>query len=493
MKQFNAFSFVAKITRSQIMPPKRKSSPKGKTPTVVDGLSTEEMSKEQLEEHIMRLREELDREREERNYFQLERDKIHTFWEITRRHLEENKCELRNRERELEEVEERHQVEIKVYKQKVKHLLYEQQNMLSELKAESIISTKLLQDEHADLEKEQWKDMRSLKLELKQQELSSENVLKRIHLKHDEETTDLRNDFARQVQEIGSKYEKRMQKLRQEEELRRKTEIHEIEERKNTHINMLMKNHEKAFRDIRNYFSDIVYKNLDLITSLKEELKEMKKNEEKRNKEMAEVLEQNKELKESSQKAKEQVAELQKQLANYEKDKSILTRSRARLKMSDREMKELKWELEVLEQRFSKVQLERDELYMKFTKAILEVQQKSGFKNLLLECKLNTLNDTLEKKEAQLSEVLSASNLDPTTLSVVTHKLEEVLESKNHTIKDLQYEVARVCKAHNDLLKTSEAKLRAFGIPVEELCFEPLKSNGQSVGQGPAMFVSSSN
>lgn len=61
-------------------------------------------------------------------------------------------------------------------------MLYEQQNMLSELKAETIVSTKLLQDEHADLEKEQWKDMRSLKLELKQQELSSENVLKSIHL-----------------------------------------------------------------------------------------------------------------------------------------------------------------------------------------------------------------------------------------------------------------------------------------------------------------------
>lgn len=60
-----------------------------------------------------------------------------------------------------------------------------------------------------------------------------------------------------------------MQKLRQEEDLRRKTEIHEIEERKNSHINMLMKNHEKSFRDIRNYFNDIVYKNLDFITSLK--------------------------------------------------------------------------------------------------------------------------------------------------------------------------------------------------------------------------------
>lgn len=68
----------------------------------------------QVEEHIRRIREELDREREERNYFQLERDKIHTFWEITRRQLEEKKAELRNKDREMEEAEERHQVEIKV-------------------------------------------------------------------------------------------------------------------------------------------------------------------------------------------------------------------------------------------------------------------------------------------------------------------------------------------------------------------------------------------
>ena len=91
----------------------------------------------QLEEYIVRLREELDREREERNYFQLERDKVNTFWEITKRQYEERKADLRNKEREMEEAEERHQVEIKVYKQKVKHLLYEHQNNITELKAES--------------------------------------------------------------------------------------------------------------------------------------------------------------------------------------------------------------------------------------------------------------------------------------------------------------------------------------------------------------------
>ena len=67
----------------------------------------------QLEEHIQRLREELEREREERNYFQLERDKVNTFWEITKRQLEEKKAELRNKDREMEDAEERHQIEIK--------------------------------------------------------------------------------------------------------------------------------------------------------------------------------------------------------------------------------------------------------------------------------------------------------------------------------------------------------------------------------------------
>ena len=63
---------------------------------------------------MARVREELDREREERNYFQLERDKVNTFWEITKRQLEEKKAELRNKDREMEDAEERHQIEIKV-------------------------------------------------------------------------------------------------------------------------------------------------------------------------------------------------------------------------------------------------------------------------------------------------------------------------------------------------------------------------------------------
>ena len=44
-----------------------------------------------------------------------------------------------------------------------------------------------------------------------------------------------------------------------------------MEERKNYHINELMKKHEKAFGEIKNYYNDITHNNLDLIKSLKEE------------------------------------------------------------------------------------------------------------------------------------------------------------------------------------------------------------------------------
>ena len=38
---------------------------------------------------------------------------------------------------------------------------------------------------------------------------------------------------------------------------------------KNAQINTLMKNHEKAFSDIKNYYNDITLNNLALINSLK--------------------------------------------------------------------------------------------------------------------------------------------------------------------------------------------------------------------------------
>jgi hypothetical protein len=56
-----------------------------------------------------------------------------------------------------------------VYKQKVKHLLYEHQNNITTLKADGELAVKLQQDDSRKNDSDLTKDKRSLKLELKEQ------------------------------------------------------------------------------------------------------------------------------------------------------------------------------------------------------------------------------------------------------------------------------------------------------------------------------------
>lgn len=65
-------------------------------------------------------------------------------------------------------------------------------------------------------------------------------------------------------------YEAKLKALEKELSLRMKVEIHEIEERKNDHINDLMHNHESAFREMKQYYNDITKENLDIIKQLQE-------------------------------------------------------------------------------------------------------------------------------------------------------------------------------------------------------------------------------
>jgi growth arrest-specific protein 8 len=66
-----------------------------------------------------------------------------------------------------------------------------------------------------------------------------------------------------------------------------------------------------------------------------------------------------------------------------------------------------------------------------------------------------------------------------------------MLNRKNTAIQDLQYELAKVCKAHDDLLAAYESKLQEYGIPKDELGFQPLrmKITGAKLGLGPAGLV----
>merc|ERR1712216_168736 len=115
---------------------------------------------------------------------------------------------------------------------------------------------------------------------------------------------------------------------------------------------------------------------------------EMKKKEISNEKLMFEIAQENKKLSEPLTRALKEVEKLRHELANYQKDKMSLQNAKSRLHVLETQLRDLTWEHEGLEQRFHHVEKERDELYEKFESTIYDVQQKSGFKNILLERKL---------------------------------------------------------------------------------------------------------
>ncbi|XP_029950820.1 dynein regulatory complex subunit 4 [Salarias fasciatus] len=411
-------------------PPKKKGSSKkpakARTPTLINGLTKEELSKEQLEEYIVRLREELDREREERNYFQLERDMIHSFWQVTDRKLAEVKAKLKNLEKEIEDNEAHHQVEIKVYKQKMKHLLFEHQNTICELEADGVVSAEAVQKDQERLEKELHEEMRELLIDT--QHLQDETLVKELKMKHNEDVTATKNEWEEYFAEFDAETKKKMLLMQQEQENTRRMMISDRERLWNTHVTDLKE-------DIRDTVAEagpdaLREKKIDItetLTSIDEHIKlqECKKME------LNTILQDNKRLAEFvSNEESQQFADVQKRINYYSQKTDTIENTKIK------KLNALKRDLEALEVKFNKLQLDKDEMKKTFDQNTQATQQEAAAESRRLEREVRALADRVEETQAQLSSVLSASNTDHTALRMITNKVLENFDSANAAIRN---------------------------------------------------------
>ena len=89
------------------------------------------------------------------------------------------------------------------------------------------------------------------------------------------------------------------------------------------------------------------------------------------------------------------------------------------------------YQKQVLEQRFERLQADRDRIFQQFQRAIYDVKQKCGFKNLLIRKKMARVEDSIEKKEAQLNEIISQANLEG---SQIAAGLDDIIQTKNKCV-----------------------------------------------------------
>lgn len=424
-----------------------------------------------LRAEIRAMRAENDNEIRVLNDCQQQKNKVDQFHELAKQKREELKMNLRNSLRQKQDLEEKQSYELKIYKQKVKHLLHEQQSNMTDIRLGQEESLTLLQDASRSTEHGFDLENRTIKVALKSSEISHIDFIKHQKIQQEKSITELRHEYEQRQAELKEHYEKKQKSVRDLHEESRREEVSRLELKKNTHIADLMAKHKRKFDKIKKYYSDITHANLELIKNLKEEVGDMKKKEAAVQKEVSDIRRINKRLSKPLARNRVLVQQLQMDLIQYKKDKNLLQTIQSNLYNLHDRSKNIEWEQEVLTQKLYNIKEEKETIEKKLQQTIYSVQQKNGFKNLLLEKKLTAMSQDLEKTESALAEVLASTNLHPEIIGDIQHNLEDVLMAKNKATQKLEDSLDELKRKYGRTIQLYEAKMAEFQIPTEELGF----------------------
>ena len=64
-------------------------------------------------------------------------------------------------------------------------------------------------------------------------------------------------------------------------------------------------------------------------------------------------------------------------------------------------------------QKYQYIEKEKKQLFEKFHNVVYDVHRKTGLRNLILEKKIETIQESLETKDAQTNQILATARIDP--------------------------------------------------------------------------------
>lgn len=368
----------------------------------------------------------------------------------------------------MELLEDNHRVELRVYQQKVKHLEYEHRNNIKGIVHDGTNLLDTEQSMHHDRERDLLRIKEQLKFEQMEIELVNATKVAEIRMQHDKQIAKLRHQFQDGLGELNVRCEGRLRQLEADLELRRRVEVHEVEERKNQHINDLIKNHRKAFGQMKTYYNDITGGNLQLIKSLQKQVESLKSRASSNKKMLQEYTVENQKLSEPLAKVSSEISDLQNLLKERTKDQMALRNANSRLTSIGKHTAELTRRRQKLEEDFRRTEGDRDELYHSFEEVLQRIERQSDFQNQALDQKLDEVELKTEKATVQTEEIIRAAELDPNEIARVMESLSQMLGVKEEALHEVRFTVVRLKKQFNDAMDSFKVKLMDLGVPEQE-------------------------
>ena len=370
---------------------------------------------------------------------------------------------LTAKERHMEILENNHRVTLRVYDQKINHLQYAHKNTLQSI-SKSAENTTLTSSTSSDLEKQQLLESSKLEIQYEkvQQSGKNETLIAELKKEHEMYLSKLSSQFEEGLRELMIRCESRRESIETDYELRRRVDVHEVEERKNMHVNELINNHIKAFNQMKDYYNKITYENLNLIKSLQGQIRELKSRAEHNKATLLQYKQENDQLAEVSAKQAQRMATLQSQLRQRKNDKLALKNALSRQANVEKKLKVALDEFEKLRDEYLLIEREHQQLCVTFEENIGTAESQSNEMNRILGARLRSL------KEESLQIALEIDN-------------QTSLEKKLNTVND---DLHRICVSSSDL------KIADINEDVESLTItdEIASINNHVVNKGIASF-----
>lgn len=156
---------------------------------------------------------------------------------------------IQKEEYEMEKLEEHHQNNINAFNNKYKHLEYDHEIFKTKTLVDN--SEKAVREEDAIKQERELKYLdrkQNLKTKIKEEAHFYSDDIEKAKERLDRKFKAMEHELEEKLKKIKENYVIKMKNLELDLELRLKVDIHELEERKNLHINNLM----KAFEDRMN-------------------------------------------------------------------------------------------------------------------------------------------------------------------------------------------------------------------------------------------------
>ncbi|KAK2724882.1 hypothetical protein QYM36_001375 [Artemia franciscana] len=350
---------------------------------LLDGAPITDLTREQLILRLEHIILELEREREERVYFQAERNKLHEIWEAAKQKCQETESQVLCLERDMESGNAAYRSQITEQRQRQAWLLQQHQITLTEFQLKNQEAIEEFRSEALSRETELIQKIEELKIEQRSQALKSTQEIILLKKAQGEEIVAIQEKCETRVRDVTASSHQNMERHIEQMKIHYEKEVEDLKERHRKQNDRIKATHENTLEEISDYNKEIVESQQVQISSLKEE---------------------NQELNEALVKSKKRVLLLEKDLTEVKNKLNLLEDARDALKKykegfssalmslekirDDQKKHKEKYdklciEAEGRNQKLIKCELEKEKIREQLLRVTLELQQKTTLRKAI--------------------------------------------------------------------------------------------------------------